>query len=170
MARKAQARRAGDSPDLGIHLPGRIMSPAMPQTFSANHFHIIFRTKERRALIDDPPRMWQYLAGIANRIGCFPLTIGGVQDHVHLLIAVPPNISVASAVSKLKANSSKWMGSRFAWQRGYASFTVSASQISAVSEYIERQPEHHKRQDFREELLKLLRKHGVDFDERYVFD
>jgi putative transposase len=142
----------------------------MSQTFSANHYHIVFSTKERRGLITDPPRMWQYLAGIVKRIGCIPLKVGGVHDHVHLLIAIPPNISVASAVSKLKANSSKWMGSRFAWQRGYSSFTVSASQISAVREYIKTQPEHHKRRDFREELLQLLRKHGVEFDERYVFD
>jgi putative transposase len=142
----------------------------MPQTFAANHYHIIFSTKERKPAVVDPPRMWQYMAGIAKRVGCMPVRIGGVEDHVHLLISIPPEIAVAEAVSKLKANSSRWMGKRFAWQRGYASFTVSASRLQAVTDYIERQPEHHKSRDFREELLTLLRKHGVEFDERYVFD
>jgi putative transposase len=142
----------------------------MPQTFAANYYHVVFSTKDRRRAISDPPRMWQYLAGIAKHIDCMPVKIGGIEDHVHLLISIPPDIAVSEVVSKVKANSSRWMGKRFAWQRGYASFTVSASQLASVADYIEKQPEHHKKRDFREELLTLLRKHGVDFDERYVFD
>jgi putative transposase len=142
----------------------------MPQNFSAHYCHIVFSTKERRRAIIKPPRMWQYMAGIAKRIKCMPVKIGGIEDHVHRLISIPADITVAEAVSKLKANSSRWMGTRFAWQRGYASFTVSASQLEAVADYIEKQPEHHKKRDFKAELLTLLRKHGVEFDERYVFD
>ena len=142
----------------------------MPQTFAAHYYHIVFSTKERQRAILDPPRMWQYLAGITKRVGCVPVKIGGIEDHFHILISVSPDMTIAEVVSKIKANSSRWMGRTFAWQRGYASFTVSTSQIDAVREYIERQGEHHKRRDFRAELLSLLRKHGVEFDERYVFD
>jgi putative transposase len=142
----------------------------MAQSFAAHHYHIVFSTKDRRPAISDPPTMWRYLAGIAKRIECLPMAIGGVKDHVHLLIFVPGDIAVATVVSRLKANSSKWMGKAFAWQRGYASFTVSASNLKSVTEYIETQPEHHKKRSFQEEYLALLRKHGVEYDPRYVFD
>ena len=142
----------------------------MAQSFSANHFHIVFSTKERKPIITDPPRMWRYLGGIAKRIDCIPMAIGGISDHVHLLVSVPPDLAVAKAVGSLKANSSKWMGRGFAWQRGYASFSVSASNLVAVTKYIETQAEHHKKISFQQEYLLLLRKHGIKFDPRFVFD
>jgi putative transposase len=103
-------------------------------------------------------------------IDCLPLEIGGVEDHVHLLIFIPADIAVAKVVSQLKANASKWMGKGFAWQRGYASFTVSASNLNSVRTYIATQPEHHKKRNFQQEYVALLKKHGVKYDERYIFD
>lgn len=146
----------------------------MPHSFTKNHLHIIFGTKERRKLIPQEmlPRMWAYIAGICRNHDIFPVIVGGMRDHAHVLIDLPARIDLAQAVRLLKTNSSKWMGEmgiNFAWQEGYGAFGVSVSNLPAVIRYIQNQEKHHRKMGFKDEYLAFLRKHGVDFDPRYVF-
>ncbi len=103
------------------------------------------------------------------------LCVGGIDDHVHILLTVPPTIAISKAVQLLKGNSSNWIHKEFqllklfAWQDGYGAFTVSKSNLPAVIQYIERQREHHRRQNFQQEYRLLLKKHGVEYDEQYVW-
>jgi putative transposase len=136
----------------------------MSHAYSRNYIHLVFGTKECRPWIRDRDRMHAYLIGIAKEYKIDVKSIGGTVDHVHLLLALPPKFSVATIVCKLKANSSKWMnesGHLFAWQEGYGVFSVSMSNLAAVSDYIGRQEEHHKKTSFREEFAEFLRKHGI---------
>ena len=146
----------------------------MSHTFTKNHQHIIFSTAKRRKLIEKEfqPKLWAYMAGICRNHGIFVRTIGGVEDHIHMLIELPPTIAVAEAVREIKSNSSKWvnaLGRRFGWQKGYAAFSVSASNIGAVERYIRNQERHHRKISFEDEYIGFLRKHGVAFDPKYVF-
>ena len=147
----------------------------MGHTFTTNLVHVVFSTKERTILIpaDRLENLWAYLIGIANNHKIKTLATGGIRDHVHMLIALPKTMTLADAVGKLKANSSRWLnetGPRFAWQEGYGAFSVSPSQVSSVKAYIANQAEHHKKRNFREEFLLMLRKAGIDFSEGHVFD
>ena len=131
--------------------------------------HVVFSTKDRRPLIpEDRHRLvCKYLAGIAKNYGMKALAIGGMPDHLHILLSLAPDVSVSKAVNVLKSNSSKWMrvqSREFAWQEGYAAFSVSTSGLTKVIDYISRQPEHHKKRDFAQEYLALLKKHGVQYD------
>jgi REP element-mobilizing transposase RayT len=115
--------------------------------------------------------MWKYLAGIAKNYGMKGLAIGGMPDHVHILLSFATEISVSKAVNVLKSNSSKWMRAQsrqFAWQEGYAAYSVSTSGLSRVIDYINHQPEHHKKRDFAQEYLALLKKHGIEYDPAWV--
>lgn len=146
----------------------------MPHSYAENVLHIVFSTKDREKLIPPQhrPKMWSYLAGICKNLGLHVHAIGGMSDHVHLLVRLPPTTPLAKAVNSLKSNSSKWAneaGKKFAWQEGYAAFSVSASLVPAVVRYIETQEAHHKKISFETELIILLRKHGVKFDEAFVF-
>ena len=146
----------------------------MSHSFAQNVVHLVFSTKNRQKTISPAfqPDLWAYAAGICKNEGIFVHTIGGTDDHVHLLIQVPPTLALAKAILAIKANSSRWAngrGQRLTWQQGYAAFSVSASLVPAVSRYIQNQKEHHKKLSFQEELLALLKKHGVEFDPRYVF-
>ncbi|HEX2329881.1 MAG TPA: IS200/IS605 family transposase [Candidatus Angelobacter sp.] len=146
----------------------------LPHTYSQNHLHVVFSTKERRRLIrpEMQPKLWAYLAGIARNHDFLVLANGGMEDHVHLLIQLPPALSLAMAVSTLKSNSSSWMsehGSPFAWQEGYGAFSVSASNLKLVENYIANQERHHRKITFEDEFIGLLRKHGISFDPKYVF-
>jgi REP element-mobilizing transposase RayT len=118
------------------------------------------------------PKLWSYLGGIARNHDFLVLANGGVEDHVHLLIQLPPMLSLAKAVSLLKANSSRWMNEhriRFGWQEGYGAFSVSASNLNAVERYIANQAKHHRRMTFEDEFVALLKKHKIRFDPKYVF-
>ncbi len=146
----------------------------MSHSFSKNHVHLVFSTKDRVRTISETmqPEMWSYLAGICRNQDMVSLAIGGVADHAHLLFHLPPTLSLAKAISLLKANSSLWMndrGIKFAWQEGYGAFSVSASNLATVSRYIRNQKIHHRKFTFEEEFLTLLRKHKVDFDPQSVF-
>ncbi|MEO8726678.1 MAG: IS200/IS605 family transposase [Acidobacteriaceae bacterium] len=140
----------------------------MSDSHVAVRIHLIFSTKERRASIpvEMQPRLWAYMHGIARRLGCTALEIGGMADHVHLLVEISPKVTVSELAQKIKANSSRWMHENgralFAWQAGYAAFSVSESHVQMVREYIRTQAEHHKKRDYRAEMEALFRKHGID--------
>jgi REP element-mobilizing transposase RayT len=149
----------------------------MSHSYVNNLVHLIFSTKARRPLIsaDLQERLWPYLGGIARaeRIPC--LAIGGVEDHVHLLLAIPATCALAKAVQLIKGNSSKWVRETFAdqgdfgWQEGYGAFSTGISQAPATIEYIRKQVEHHRKKTFEEEFLAILQKHGIEYDSRHVF-
>jgi putative transposase len=147
----------------------------MSHSFSKNHLHVVFSTKDRQRSISETmqPEMWSYLAGVCRNQKMVSVAIGGVADHVHLLFHLPPTISLAKAISVLKANSSRWMNERriaFAWQEGYGAFSVSTSNLSKVARYIREQKAHHAKLSYEDEFLSLLRKHHIDFDPESVFD
>jgi REP element-mobilizing transposase RayT len=145
----------------------------MAHTYSAILLHVVFSTKERRSLIQEPPKLWAYVAGIARNLAFEPLAVGGTENHLHLLLRLPTSVSVAEAAQKLKANSSRWLkenGSWLGWQEGYGVFTVSPSNVDAVRRYIQNQPEHHRRSSFEEEFLGLLVRSGIAFEKAEVFE
>lgn len=147
----------------------------MARSYVCVYVHIVFSTKDRRPLIpeEEARLLWKYVAGIAKNYAMKALAIGGMPDHVHIFLSLASEMPVARAVNVLKSNSSKWMRTRlrqFAWQEGYAAFSVSASALSKVTDYINRQPEHHKRRDFAQEYLSLLKKHGVKYDPAWVLE
>ncbi|MGH9491886.1 MAG: IS200/IS605 family transposase [Terriglobales bacterium] len=146
----------------------------MSHAYSRNHLPIIFGTKGRRANIKPAVQehLWAYIRGIARNYKMDLEAIGGTDNHVHLLLVLPPKLSLADAIRAIKANSSKWMnenGHPFSWQIGYAAFSVSESLREAVVEYIRNQPEHHKKRTFEQEFLALLKKHGIVADPGQVF-
>jgi REP-associated tyrosine transposase len=141
----------------------------MAHSFTNLIFHIVYGTKERRPLINDEfqPRLYEYLGGTIRGLKGISLEIGGVEDHVHILVKLPPTISVSDFLEKLKANTSKWSKSvrrGFGWQDGYAAFTVSESQVERVRLYIKNQRQHHAKVSFRDELIALLEAHRLKYD------
>jgi REP element-mobilizing transposase RayT len=147
----------------------------MPSTFLSLHYHLVFGTKDRTPLIASEwrDRLHDYLGGTLRSLDAFPETIGGVADHVHLLVGLKATHCLADVLRELKKASSIWiheqMGFRpFAWQEGYAAFTVSATARDAVGKYIVNQDEHHRVKSFREELVEMLEKAGVAYDPKYL--
>jgi REP element-mobilizing transposase RayT len=135
-------------------------------------YHILFSTKERQPFIraEIESRVYQYLGGIIRGQQGSAIEINGMPDHVHILARLSQNIAVADVLRKLKGDSSGWIHRRlnlksFAWQVGYAAFTVSESQVERVRQYIRNQKKHHRRMTFREELIALLKAHKIEFDE-----
>jgi REP element-mobilizing transposase RayT len=150
----------------------------MPQSLSKVILHIVFTTKNREPWLDLDvrPRMYAYLATICRDLGAELLRVGGVADHVHIVTTLPRTVSQAQMIERIKKTSSKWIKAHdpryrgFFWQRGYGAFSVSSSQLAAVLKYVDAQKQHHRTRTFQEEYRDLLRRHGVDFDERYVWD
>jgi putative transposase len=146
----------------------------MSHTYSQNVIHVVFSTKDRRKTVpeDFQPRIWAYAAGVCQKIGILVYAIGGAEDHVHLLIQIPPSLSVSKAVMAIKSNSSRWAseeGHKFAWQESYGAFSASHSVLPVALQYIQNQREHHRKMGFDEEFLALLKKHGMEFDSKFVF-
>ena len=150
----------------------------MPQSYCNLLYHMVFSTKHRQPLItpDIRERVYSYLGGGLKGEKGIPILINGMEDHVHILAALHQDCSVSTVLRNIKANSSKWIHrdfsghDNFAWQSGYGTFTVSASQKDSVFKYIENQEEHHKTMTFKEEFIRLLKKHGIEYDERYIWD
>ena len=148
----------------------------MPQTLSFNLVHIIFSTKNRMPTIttDVQPVLHAYIAATARRLGCDCFRVGGVADHVHLALKLPVTRTAAKTVSEIKTGSSAWMKEQgvatFAWQRGYALFSVSPADTGTLLRYIGDQEAHHRKRDFQAELRAFLGKYHVPFDERYMWD
>jgi REP element-mobilizing transposase RayT len=149
----------------------------MSHTFSQLLYHVVFSTRNRADLIGPELRdeLYPYLGGITRNEGGSLLAVGGMPDHVHLLVRCKPALSVPDLLRTLKANSSRWIGERadlprdFAWQEGYGVFSVSQSAAGAVCRYIQNQEEHHRRRRFAEEWVRLLKKHEIEFDPAHPF-
>ena len=147
-------------------------------SYVSSYSHCVFSTKERRPLITPSlqERLWPFLGGIARENKMRALMIGGVADHVHLLLSLPATMSIAKAMQLIKGGSSKWIHETFpeqrlfAWQEKYGAFSVSVSQLDSVIAYISKQPEHHRRRSFQEEFVAFLKKHRLEYDEKYLWD
>ena len=141
----------------------------MSHTHAANFVHCVFSTKDRHDMIpaELQERLYAYLIGIADNLGFNILATGGTSNHVHLLIGLPPALTLAETIQKLKANSSRWLGEhrvQFEWQKGYGAFSVSPSLLKTVQAYIRNQAEHHRKRSFEEEFRALLEKSGISYD------
>jgi putative transposase len=148
----------------------------MPATHLSLHYHLVFSTKNRVPLIssDWRPNLHSYLGGIIKGIKGVPLAIGGIDDHVHLLIGVRAIHRLDYFLRDIKADSSSWVHKvvgqkKFAWQSGYLGLTVSPSQIERVRKYVLNQEQHHRRLSFQEEYLELLKLSAIEYDKRYVW-
>jgi REP element-mobilizing transposase RayT len=149
----------------------------MANTYTCLHYHIVFSTKNRHPWIrpDIEQRIWEYIGGIARRHGMKALQIGGVDDHVHVVLGAPPTVAPSKIVQLLKGGSSAWIHqefpelTEFEWQIGYGAFTVSKSQLPDLIKYVANQREHHRHQSFQEEFRALLDRHGIEYDERYLW-
>ncbi len=150
----------------------------MSHTFSLLLYHVVFSTQDREAMIDPKLRdeIQPYIAGIVRNERCSLLAIGGMPDHVHLLVRAKPTVLLADLVRSIKANSSRWVHERadlprrFGWQEGYGAFSVSQSSAARICRYIQNQEEHHRRRTFEEEWVGLLEKHGIEFDPANPFE
>ena len=150
----------------------------MGHTFSRILLHVIFSTKERRPFIAEniQAELNAYLAGALRNIGCPAILVGSVEDHVHALFALSKNLAISQVVKEVKVESSKWMKTKgpglkaFCWQSGYGAFSVSQSMVQPVRAYIAGQKAHHRKQTFQQELREFLERHGVEYDERYVWE
>jgi REP element-mobilizing transposase RayT len=150
----------------------------MPQSLSAVYIHLVYSTKERRPFLKDEAireSLHRQLGGISKKLGCAPIIVGGVEDHVHLLARFGRTITQAEWVKELKRVSNLWLKKehgirQFEWQGGYAAFSVSQSDVEHVKKYIANQPEHHKKISFQDELRSLFKQHHVEWDERYVWE
>jgi REP element-mobilizing transposase RayT len=150
----------------------------MPQSFARVHLHVVFSTKGRLPTIrkEIGERLYAYIGGIVRNQKGALIVAGGTADHLHLLIQQGKQISIADMVRDIKANSSRWIHEEFddtediAWQTGYGVFGVSFSDVDRVRDYIERQEEHHRTRSFKEEFLELLKRHHIEYDERYLWD
>jgi putative transposase len=149
----------------------------MANTFTSLHYHIVFSTKNREPWICQAceERVWSFLAGIAKQNGLVPMQIGGMENHIHVLVGAPSTAAPCKIAQQIKGGSSAWIHDTFpewrgfGWQDGYGVFSVSRSNVGAVAAYIRQQRAHHQKKTFEEEYLTLLRKHGIDYDERYVW-
>jgi putative transposase len=148
----------------------------MSHSLASLLIHVIFSTKDRTPSISEEmkPAVWAYIGGIVRELRGIALVVNGMADHAHLLLQLPANIAIADAIRVIKTNSSrwaheKWPRARFSWQTGYATFSVSRSNVSEVLAYIKNQEEHHKKMSFQEELLAFLKKHKVEYDERDIW-
>jgi len=150
----------------------------MPQSNSYLLIHVIFSTKDRAPVLNAPVRsaLHAYLATVTRDFGCECYRAGGMEDHVHLAIRLSRTVTVARLIEKLKSSASKWLKDQFpelanfAWQRGYAVFSVGPSHLEALRHYIDTQEQHHRKCSFQEEYRVLLGKYGVLYDERYAWD
>jgi REP element-mobilizing transposase RayT len=150
----------------------------MPQSLALVIVHVIFSTRDRRPLLQHPVRhdLHAYLAVRARDLGCECFCAGGVADHVHLAVRLSRTITVAKLVEELKTSSSKWVKTQapnlaaFSWQNGYGAFSVGPTDLPALRRYIEDQERHHQKTSFEDEFRLLLKRYGVEHDERYMWD
>ncbi len=149
----------------------------MAGTFTSLNYHIVFSTKDRFPFINPnlQSRLYEYIGGIIRSENTVLLEIGGIADHVHLLLRSRPTPSLSDQLRIIKSKSSRWVHDhfpaleKFAWQDGYGAFTVSMSNLGRVSAYIRNQEEHHRTRTFKDEFLRFLEAHKIDYDERFIW-
>lgn len=148
----------------------------MSHTYCCSLFHCVFSTKDRHKSIspDIQPGLGEYIGGIARKHGMKALVVGGMEDHVHILLSLPSSLPVAQAMREIKSASSRWMHEtcnlkNFEWQEGYGAFSIGSSQIGPTLAYIGRQREHHRKRDFQGEFIAFLKKHRDEYDPRYIW-
>jgi REP element-mobilizing transposase RayT len=142
------------------------------------YIQIVFAVKRRQNLIQKnwKDELHKYICGIVNGKGQKVYAIGGVEDHIHILVSIKPNISISDLVRDIKANSSKWINEnefvrgKFQWQDGFGAFSYAQSQLDNVIAYINNQEQHHQKKTFKDEYLTLLQKFNIEYDEKYLFD
>jgi len=150
----------------------------MAHSFTHLLSHVVFSTKNRAQQLDIElrDRLFPYMSGIINELGGSVSTINGTKDHIHMLLRLPAATPLADAMRVLKTNSSRWVHETwaarrsFAWQTGYGAFSVSQSVADEFVRYIQNQAEHHRSMTFQEELIALLKRHGIEYDERYMWE
>ncbi|PKN26941.1 MAG: transposase [Deltaproteobacteria bacterium HGW-Deltaproteobacteria-22] len=151
----------------------------MPQSLSAMFIHVVFSTHQRKDIFQNPElrqRVHRYLGGITRNLDSPLYAVGGTTDHVHALIRLGKTVPIATLVKEIKRNSTLWIREQdefnatgFSWQAGYGAFSVSESNVPAVSDYIARQEEHHRKWTFQDEFILLLKKHNIAFDEKHLW-
>ncbi|MGH9840329.1 MAG: IS200/IS605 family transposase [Blastocatellia bacterium] len=149
----------------------------MADTYTALYYHLVFSTKNRAPHIhpDIEARVWAYLGGIARDNKMTALQVGGVEDHIHALLKAPPTLAPSKIAQLLKGGSSLWIHTEFpqlhdfAWQDGYGAFTVNKSMVADVERYIQNQRAHHRQVSFQDEYRAFLDKHGVEYNEQYLW-
>jgi putative transposase len=147
----------------------------MPHTFVSQLLHCVFSTKNRLNRIPDDlqSELWSYVGGIARKNNMKAIAVGGTNNHVHILLSLPASVPVSKAMQLIKGGSSKWLhertGKEFSWQEAYGAFTLSVSQVKRTIAYIDGQPAHHQKRNFEDEFRSFLVRHGIAFDERYIF-
>jgi len=146
----------------------------MSHAYTKNVIHVVFSTKDRHKKIapEFQSKPWSYVGGICKKQRVFIHAIGGMEDHIHLLIQLPATLNLANTILAIKSNSARWANEgdhKLAWQKGYAAFSVSASNVASVVRYVQNQKTHHQKLSFDEEFVALLKKHGVQFDSKFVF-
>jgi putative transposase len=150
----------------------------MSQSLARNLIHLIFSTKHRQLSLTDAvrPALHAYTVGIIADQHCYAVAINSVTDHMHILFELHKTLALATAIQHIKQGSSRWLKTQspdfktFEWQNGYGAFSVSASNIPTVTEYIANQLQHHAKQSFQDELRAFLKRHNVPFDEKYLWD
>jgi REP element-mobilizing transposase RayT len=149
----------------------------MAHSYVSIKIHYIFSTKNRLPMItpDLKERLWAYMGGIARENNMKALAIDGVEDHAHAFLSLPSTLSIAKSIQLVKGGSSKWVHDTFPnhqdfeWQEGYGAFSVSISHVDDTINYINIQEEHHRKETFQEEYLAILKKHGIEYDEKYLW-
>jgi putative transposase len=150
----------------------------MANTFSQIYIHLVFSVKRRQSLIQKKwkPDLYKYICGIVIGKEQKVYAIGGVEDHIHILVSIKPNISISDLVRDIKANSTKWINEnrlvveKFQWQEGFGAFSYAQSQLDTVIAYINNQEQHHQKKTFKDEYLELLQKFMIEYDEKYLFE
>ena len=150
----------------------------MPQSLAKLLVHLVYSTRHRDRILTDDIReeLHRYTAGILKKYDSSAILVNSVEDHVHILFSQSRNHSLADLVEQAKKGTSKWLKTkgrtfaRFHWQNGYGAFSVSQSNVKKVTAYIQNQKEHHKRQSFQDEFRTFLKRHEIEFEERYVWD
>jgi putative transposase len=147
-------------------------------SYVSSYYHCVFSTKGRERLISPQlkERLWPFLGGIARQNKMKAIEVGGVADHVHILLSIPSTLSIAKGLQLIKGGSSKWAHDtfpehhRFRWQVKYGAFSVTVALLGKIVQYIKDQEAHHRKMTFQEEFLTLLKKHRIEYDERYLWD
>ncbi len=150
----------------------------MSQSLAKIYLHLVFSTKNRQPILHDEVRnsLHRYLPSVLGNLGCHVVSINSVEDHVYILFELARTVAVSKVVEDAKKSSSKWLKTQsgvpedFAWQSGYGVFSVSASNVPAVQDYVRSQGEHHRRHSFQDELRARMVKHGIEYEERYVWE